>query len=109
MSEFKKITNEIVKFRDVRDWKQFHNSKDLSLAISIEAAELNQLFLWKKAEEVDLEKLKEELSDVLIFSILLAHKHNFDIGEIIGQKLKANDLKYPVDKAKGTAKKYTEL
>jgi len=109
MSDLKTIITEIVKFRDARDWKQFHNSKDLSLAISIEAAELNQLFLWKKAEEVNVGKLTEELADILIFSILLAHKHDLDIVEIISQKLKANDLKYPVEKSKGTSKKYTEL
>ena len=109
MSELEIITAEIVRFRDERDWKQFHNSKDLALAISIEAAELNELFLWKKAEEVNPEKLKEELADIFTFALLLAHEHQLDVPTIIAEKLKANDLKYPVEKAKGTAKKYTEL
>lgn len=99
----------IVQFRDDRHWEQFHNSKDLALAIAIEASELNELFLWKENEEVNMEKLKGELADVFIFSILLAHKHGFDISSIILEKLDQNAIKYPVDKAKGTAKKYNEL
>ncbi|HKO78898.1 MAG TPA: nucleotide pyrophosphohydrolase [Chitinophagaceae bacterium] len=109
MDKIEMILSEIVKFRNERDWEQFHNSKDLALAISIEAAELNELFLWKSAEEVDIEKLKNELADVFTFSLLLAHKHNLDIKDIISDKLKSNALKYPVDKAKGTAKKYNEF
>ena len=105
----KELTLEIVKFRNERDWEQFHNSKDLALAISIEASELNELFLWKNAEEVDTVKLKEELADIFTFSLLLAHKHNLDIYTIVLDKLKSNALKYPVDKAKGTTKKYNEL
>lgn len=109
MDKIEVILSEIVKFRNERDWEQFHNSKDLALAISIEAGELNELFLWKNAEEVNIEKLKDELADVFTFSFLLAHKHNLDIKEIIFDKLKSNALKYPVDKAKGTSKKYNEL
>lgn len=112
MDDIKKIIEEIVKFRDERDWKQFHDSKNLSTAISIEAAELNELFLWKTVEEseqVDKARIKEELADILIFSLLLAHKHNFNIKEIILKKISKNSKKYPVDKAKGTANKYTDL
>jgi len=112
MDDIKKIIEEIVKFRDERDWKQFHDSKNLSTAISIEAAELNELFLWKTAEEseqVDKARIKEELADILIFSLLLAHKHDFNIKEIILEKICKNSKKYPVDKAKGTANKYTDL
>jgi NTP pyrophosphatase (non-canonical NTP hydrolase) len=97
------------KFRDERDWKQFHNSKDLALAISIEAAELNELFLWKNSEDVNVDQLKDELADVLAFAFLLADKHDLDIEEIVRTKLKKNELKYPIDRAKGTAKKYNEL
>jgi len=96
-------------FRDKRDWEQFHNSKDLALAISIEAAELLELFLWKDNEDVDHEKLKEELADVLSFSLLLANKHNLDVNQIISEKIDKNNQKYPVSKSKGTAKKYTDL
>lgn len=109
MTEIQDIINKIVAFRDERDWAQFHNSKDLALAISIEAAELNELFLWKSAEDVAVDKVKEELADVLMFSLLLAHKHGLDIVSIIQDKLAVNEAKYPVDKSKGSAKKYTEL
>ena len=112
MNDFKILIDELVKFRDARHWEQFHNSKDLALAISIEAAELNELFLWKSAaecEDVDKTKLKEELADVLAFSLLLAGKHGFDVKEIVLEKIKKNGEKYPVEKAKGTAKKYNEL
>ena len=112
MNDIQLLTDELVKFRDARHWKQFHNTKDLALAISIEAAELNELFLWKTTEEselVDKNKLKEELADVLAFSLLLAGKHGFDVKEIVLEKISKNDEKYPVEKAKGTAKKYNEL
>ncbi len=106
MSEIKKLTDLLLKFRDERDWKQFHNSKDLALAISIEASELKELFLWKSNEDVDKEKLKEELADVFSFALLLAEKHNLDVSSIIENKVKLNGQKYTVGKSKGTAKKY---
>jgi len=112
MSEINRLIQELIEFRDKRDWAQFHDSKNLALAISIEAAELNELFLWKngkESEEVDKEKIKEELADILAFSFLLANKHGFDVKEIIETKIKKNDEKYPVEKSKGTAKKYNEL
>ena len=96
-------------FRDERNWEQFHNSKDLALALSIEAAELNELFLWKTAEEVNVEKLKEELADILIFAFLLARKHKLEVKDIILNKIQVNDQKYPADKAKNSAQKYTEI
>jgi NTP pyrophosphatase (non-canonical NTP hydrolase) len=103
------LINELKKFRDERDWNQFHNPKDLALAISIEAGELLEQFLWKKAEEAKVEKVKEELADIFAFALLLSDKYNFDIEEIILDKIERNGIKYPVDKAKGTAKKYDEL
>jgi NTP pyrophosphatase (non-canonical NTP hydrolase) len=112
MSDYQKVVHELIKFRDERDWQQFHDSKNLALAISIEAAELNELFLWKSVDDVEninKERLKEELADVLSFSFLLAEKHNLDIFEIVLDKIKSNAKKYPADKAKGTAKKYDEL
>lgn len=112
MSDIKEITEALLKFRDERDWKQFHDSKNLSVAISIEAAELNELFLWKSAqesEEVNKEKIKEELADILAYSFLLADRHGFDVKQIILDKIRKNGEKYPVDKAKGSAKKYDEL
>lgn len=112
MKQYKDIIEQLLKFRDDRDWKQFHDSKNLATAISIEAAELNELYLWKtikESEEVDVEKVKEELADVLSFAFLLAEKHGLDPFEIVAEKIKLNGEKYPVDKAKGTATKYTEL
>ena len=109
MSKLKETIEELIKFRDNRDWKQFHNSKDLALAISIEASELLELFLWKKEEDFDKDKLKDELADVLSFCFLLANKHDLDINESMLEKIKKNNEKYPVEKSKGTAKKYTEL
>lgn len=112
MEKYKEVIKELIKFRDERDWQQFHDSKNLALAISIEAAELNEVFLWKKdseVENVNPDKIKEELADVLSFSFLLAEKHNLDIFQIVLDKVKRNGEKYPVDKAKGTAKKYDEL
>ncbi|WP_145855382.1 nucleotide pyrophosphohydrolase [Pedobacter suwonensis] len=103
------ITAALIKFRDERDWAQFHNPKDLALALNIEAAELLELFLWKNAEDANVEKIKEELADVFSYALLLAEKYNLDVKQIILDKIKINDSKYPVDKAKGTAKKYDEL
>lgn len=109
MTELKDIIDRLIKFRNERNWEQFHNSKDLALAISIEASELNELFLWKASEEVDVEKLKEELADVFIYAFLLANKHNISIREIVANKIKINEQKYPANKAINTAKKYSEL
>lgn len=109
MSDIKEITDALVKFRNERDWEQFHNSKDLSLAISIEANELLELFLWKNAEDANKEKIKEELADVLAYAFLLAEKNGLNVKDIILEKIKKNGEKYPIDKAKGTAKKYNEL
>ena len=109
MSDCKQIIDALVKFRDERDWEQFHNPKDLSLAISIEAGELLELFLWKNADDADKEKVKEELADVFSFAFLLAEKYQLDVKDIVLEKIEKNKAKYPADKAKGTAKKYTEL
>ena len=112
MSEFKEIIDALIAFRNERDWEQFHNSKDLAIAIGIEASELNELFLWKtvqESEDVCKEKIKEEIADILAFSFLLANKHGFDVKRIVLDKIKKNAEKYPVDKAKGTAKKYNQL
>lgn len=109
MTDIDLITQELLKFRNDRDWAQFHNPKDLALAISVESGELLELFLWKNATEVKEERVKEELADVLAFAFLLAEKYGFDIKEIVLEKILKNGQKYPVDKAKGTAKKYDEL
>lgn len=103
------IIDALKKFRDERDWKQFHNPKDLSIGLSIEAAELLEAFLWKQPEDADLHKIKEELADVFAFAFLLADACQLDVKEIILAKIKQNEEKYPVSKSKGSARKYNEL
>jgi NTP pyrophosphatase (non-canonical NTP hydrolase) len=112
MNPLNEITQALIEFRNERDWAQFHDSKNLALAISIEAAELNELFLWKEvreAEEVNRERLSEELADVFAFALLLAEKHELDVRTIVLDKIRKNAEKYPVQKARGSARKYDEL
>ena len=103
------IINRLRQFRDERDWKQFHNPKDLALALSIESSELLEAFLWKSAADADIEKVKEELADVFAFAFLMADACDLDVKQIVMDKIEKNEKKYPVEKARGTAKKYTEL
>jgi len=105
----KEIIEKLIEFRNDRDWEQFHNPKDLALAINVEAGELLELFLWKNPSEANVDKVKEELADVFAYAFLLAEKYNFDVKEIVLEKIKKNGEKYPVEKAKGNAKKYNEL
>lgn len=109
MSDTQQIIDALIKFRNERDWEQFHNPKDLAIAINVEAGELLELFLWKSPEEADKERIKEELADIFAFGFLLANKYGFDIKQIVLDKINTNSQKYPVYKAKGTAKKYNEL
>ena len=109
MSEINKITEALLSFRNERDWGQFHNPKYLSIALSIEANELLELFLWKKPEEANLEKVKEELADVFAYAFLIAEKYNLNVEEIVLAKIKKNAEKYPVEKAKGKSDKYDQL
>lgn len=109
MSDLEELRKAIVQFTQERDWDQFHNGKDLALALSIEAAELNEAFLWKDASKVNVEKVKEELADIFNYAILIADKYDLDIKQIVLDKIKRNAEKYPVDKAYGSARKYNEL
>ena len=109
MSDLEELRKAIVQFTQERDWDQFHNGKDLALALSIEAAELNEAFLWKDASKVNIDKVKEELADVFNYAILIADKYDLDIKQIVLDKLRRNAEKYPVEKAYGSAKKYNEL
>ncbi len=109
MNDIRELTDALLKFRDERDWAQFHNAKDLALALSIEASELLESFLWKPSEQADIGQVEEELADVFAFSFLLAEQYGFDVKQIVLEKIKKNALKYPVEKSKGIAKKYTEL
>ena len=108
----REATKALIEFRDARDWKQFHDPKNLASALGIEAAELNEVFLWKSTEasrDVDLDRVKEELADVFAYALLMAEAFGLDPEQIVLDKVRANAEKYPVDKAKGTAAKYTEL
>ena len=102
----------VIRFRDDRDWRQFHTPKDLAISMSLEAAELLELFQWSGT---DLEcagkrdKLREELADILSYCILMADVCGLDLDEIMNEKITQNEAKYPVEKARGNAAKYTEL
>ena len=104
--------NEVLKFRDDRDWKQFHNPKDLAISISLEAAEFLEVFQWS-AEDVQCEKkmdkINEELADVVNYCVLMADTCGLDLDEIVTEKIKRNNQKYPIEKAFGCKEKYTEL
>ncbi len=109
LSQTEFLINELKKFRADRDWDQFHNPKDLSIALSIEANELLEQFLWKKPEEANLGKVAEELADVFAYAFQLADRLNLDVEEILLRKIRHNGEKYPVMKSKGSATKYNEL
>lgn len=102
----------INQFRDERNWRQFHNPKDLAISISLEASELLELFQWKSNEEVvgnQAERLQEEIADVLIYSLMLANDLGYDVDKIIMDKLQKNAEKYPLDKSRNSKLKYNEL
>lgn len=101
------IKKEILRFQKERDWKKFHTPENLAKSISIEAAELLEHFQWQK--EYDENEVADELADVLIYCLYMADAMDFDVKEIILNKMKKNAIKYPIDKSKGNAKKYTEL
>lgn len=106
------LIKKINQFRDARDWRQYHNEKDLAISISLEAAELLEVFQWCSSEEAvqnKLPQLEEELADVLIYAIMLASNLELDIDQLVLNKLAKNEQKYPVAKSKGRKEKYTEL
>lgn len=109
MSDIELIIDELRRFNKERDWDQFHNGKDLAIGLSVEASELLEAFLWKSPENVNPEKIREELADVLNYAFQMADKYNLDIKEIMLEKIRKNAAKYPIEKAKGSAKKYNEL
>lgn len=115
MGQIHELTEKIKQFRDERDWLQFHNHKDMALSLVLETAEVLEHFQWKTPEEVERhahqhqEELADELADVAMFLLELADNLGIDLAEAIKQKLKKNALKYPIEKARGSAKKYTSL
>ena len=104
----KETMERIKKFRDDRDWQQFHTPSNLAKAISIESVELLEEFLWDN-DNFNLQNVKEELADVMIYCIHMANALDVNIEDIINMKMDKNEMKYPVEKAKGKSNKYTEL
>ena len=109
MTDIEQILEELRHFNQERDWDQFHNGKDLAIGLSVEASELLECFLWKSPEVVNHEKIREELADVLNYAFQMADKYGLNIKEIMLDKIRKNAAKYPVEKAKGSARKYNEL
>jgi NTP pyrophosphatase (non-canonical NTP hydrolase) len=115
MNDLKKLQDMVVSFRNERDWQQFHNPKDSSISLVLEATELLEHFQWKSAEEMKKhvqdkkEDVGDELADVFYWVLLLAHDFDIDLSEQLGKKLEKNAAKYPVSKSKGKHTKYTEL
>jgi len=103
------VIEKVVAFRNQRDWEKFHNGKDLAICLNCESSELMELFLWKNSDQVNKEKLKEELADVLYSAFLLIEKYELDVDPIITEKLQKDNEKYSVEKSKGSNKKYNEL
>ncbi len=103
------ITQQILQFRDARDWEQYQTPRNLAMSLNIEASELLELFLWKEEKEVDVDKLKDELADVFYAAFLLAHHFQLDVPTIIANKLAQNEAKYPKDKAQGSNLKHDQL
>lgn len=111
-STFDTLINEIIQFRDERNWKQFHNPKDLAISLSLEASELLENFQWKTSDDAvkeNLENIKDEIADVAIYTMLLSHELGINLEQAIKEKIQKNKQKYPVDKAFGSRKKYTEF
>jgi NTP pyrophosphatase (non-canonical NTP hydrolase) len=113
--EFDKIREKIINFREKREWKQFHDPKNLAEAISIEASELLEIFLWKRSDEsrnmsdTEIAKIKNEIADIFIYSVYLCDEFGINLFSTVNNKLMLNDAKYPIDKSKGSSKKYTDL
>lgn len=115
MSDIKKLTQKILKFRDKREWGHFHTPKDMVISLALEAAELLEHFQWKTPTELKRylktykEHISDELSDVLYWVLMISHDLDIDIFKAFEKKMKKNEEKYPVEKSRGTHKKYTEL
>lgn len=115
MSNLNKLTEQVISFRDARDWKQFHNPKDCAISLSLEASEVLEHFQWKNKDEIDSyikshkDDISEELADVLYWVLLLSHDLDVDLNAAFSAKMEKNAKKYPVDKSKGKHTKYNQL
>ena len=108
-SEIKEILDKIKCFRDERDWGQYHDAKNLAISLNVESSELLEAFLWKSSDEANIETIKNELADIFYNAFLIADIYGFDVKKIIFDKIGSNEIKYPIDKFKGSNKKYNEL
>lgn len=115
MSDIQELIQKIVKFRDQRNWKQFHNPKDLAISLNLEASEVLEHFQWKSKDEIseyvkkNKKEISHELADTLYWILLMSHDMEIDIKKALEQKMKINAQKYPVQKAKGKHTKYSNL
>ena len=115
MSDLDDLKNRVINFRDARDWKQFHNPKDLSLSLILEVAELIEHFQWKSPAEIERHiesnkgEIADEMADVLYYLLVLSNDLEIDLADAMKRKIEKNEAKYPVEKSKGNHKKYTEL
>jgi dCTP diphosphatase len=115
MSDIDKLTNAIIKFRDARDWQQFHNPKDVALSLVLESSEVLEHFQWKNSDEIDQyvkdakAEIGEELADVLYWVLLMSHDLDINVVKALEDKIKKNESRYPVAKAKGRHTKYNKL
>jgi NTP pyrophosphatase (non-canonical NTP hydrolase) len=115
MDKIKKLTSEIIKFRDERDWQKFHNPKDVALSLVLEATELLEHFQWKNNEEISnyVEKssneIGEELADILYWVLLMSNDLKIDISSALEDKMEKNKAKYPINLSKGNNIKYNKL
>lgn len=115
MNELDELYNKLSEFNKDRDWEQFHSPKNIAMALSVEAGEIVEIFQWMSQEESydlgqeKMQKLREEMGDVFLYLQLLASKYDIDLVKAAAEKLDKNSKKYPVDKARGSSKKYNEL
>lgn len=115
MKDINELTKRIIAFRNARDWKQFHNPKDVSLSLVLEATEVMEHFQWRNKEEIEKyvvgakEEISDELADVLYWVLLMGHDLKIDMLAALDRKMNKNEKKYPVKKAKGKHTKYTKL
>lgn len=115
MENINRLTKKIIAFRNARDWKQYHNPKDVALSLVLEAAEVMEHFQWKDSKEMEKyiktnkSEIGEELADVLYWVLLLSHDLDINVLEALDKKMIKNEEKYPVEKAKGKHTKYTQL
>jgi len=102
------LTQKVLKFRDERNWAKFHTGKDLAMCLSIESSEVQELFLWKNENEINLEKLADEMGDVFYSLLLLADKYSINLEEALINKIEKNKIKYPIDEFRDSNRKYNE-